>query len=64
MIDPLTNKTIDPHGYANVTMVSASIPLLSLCLGILPSWCLCEVCPKDILTIALIFLGVLSLSVL
>ena len=64
-IDPLTNKTMDPHGYANVTMGGKPVSRCSACaLGYFRVGGLCEVCPKDILTIALIFLGgVVSLCV-
>jgi hypothetical protein len=56
--DPLTNKTIDPHGYANVTMGGNSVARCSACaVGYFRIGGLCEVCPKDILVIALIFLG-------
>jgi hypothetical protein len=54
----VTNKTIDPHGYANVTMGGNPAARCSACaVGYFRIGGLCEVCPKDFLVIALLFLG-------
>jgi hypothetical protein len=64
-VDPVTGKTLDPHGYANTTMSGIPVERCSECArGYFRVGGRCEICPTDILLLAILFIcGIIGLSV-
>ena len=64
-VDPVTGKERDPHGYANTTMAGVSVERCSECAsGYFRVGGRCEICPTDILLLAVLFLcGIVFLAV-